>query len=299
MYQIYAYNIQEDKKATFYFTLHNTPMSSPFYTSEKVAGKNPRWNELLYSDSAATNASSVVIRLWKSAKKGDEILITWGVNFSGLVYLGNKIADLQPKCFKANTVIFFMQGVYFTSQDYLRTDLDKSLPFQKYLNLIETSHNQQVLYRKMTLKAPKSEVASSYTLEKLRRLQELQRQIKNKKTDVHHVKENIKSATERESKRDVHDLHASSYSNNIRFAPQLLTMNSLNKMLHEKPTKAERESMTRINKKIEVCRFRLRLLNQERDKKSANLRRLKQLETKLMDENEEKSKHFECYYLGF
>ncbi|CAH1132989.1 unnamed protein product [Ceutorhynchus assimilis] len=286
VYQIYAYNVGEDKKAVFYFTLHSTPMSSPFYTSEKVGGKNPKWNELLFSNSIATNVSSVVIRVWKHCKKGDEILLTWGVNFSGLVYLGNKIADLQPKYFKANTVIFFMQGVYFTSQHYLSNN--QPLPFQKNLNLIQTSHNEQVLYRQIAFKAPKSEITSSYTLEKLRRLQELQRQIKNKQLQVETIKEKIKKASERELKRDTHDPHASTYSNNIRFAPQLLTMNSLNKMLHEKPTKAEKEAMTKISKQMEVCRFRLRILNQERDVKSVNLRRLKQRETKLKEDNIEK-----------
>jgi len=174
-------------------------MSSPFYTSEMVTGKNPKWSDLTFNSSIKTHMSSVVVRIWKSTpKKGDEILLTWGVNFTGLVYLGNKITDLQPKYFKANTVIFFMQGVYFTSHDYLRGDLDKPLPFQSNLNLVETERNDSVLYKRIAVKASKGEVAVSYKLEKLRRLQQLQREIKAKKKEVGHIKERIRQASEPE-----------------------------------------------------------------------------------------------------
>lgn len=174
-------------------------MSSPFYTSEMVTGKNPKWSDLTFNSSIKTHMSCVVVRIWKSTpKKGDEILLTWGVNFSGLVYLGNKITDLQPKYFKANTVIFFMQGVYFTSHDYLRGDLDKPLPFQSNLNLVETERSESVLYKRMAVKASKGEVAVSYKLEKLRRLQQLQREIKAKKNEVGHIKERIRQSSEPE-----------------------------------------------------------------------------------------------------
>lgn len=66
-------------------------------------------------------------------------------------------------------------------------------------------------------------------------------------------------------------------------------MNSLNKMLHEKPTREEREAMTKISKNIEYCKFKLRLLHEQNDKANANLRRLKQQEVKLLEDNEERS----------
>lgn len=173
-------------------------MSSPFYTSEKLESKNPKWKELPHTSSMDTHMSSVVVRVWKSSKLKDEIILTWGVHFSGLVYLGNKITDLQPKYFKANTVIFFMQGVYFTSQDCLRNDVEA--PFKNNLNLLPTSPGGLVLYRRAAIKAPKGEIASSYSLEKLRKLQELQRELKRRKLDVQNIRERIKSASERESK---------------------------------------------------------------------------------------------------
>lgn len=50
-----AYNIRRgekslnDKKPTkcsYYYTLHLTTMSAPFYTSEKLESDNPKWAEI-------------------------------------------------------------------------------------------------------------------------------------------------------------------------------------------------------------------------------------------------------------
>lgn len=37
-------------KASFYYTLHLTTMSAPFYTSEKLESKNPKWAEIDVGD---------------------------------------------------------------------------------------------------------------------------------------------------------------------------------------------------------------------------------------------------------
>lgn len=37
-------------KASFYYTLHLTTMSAPFYTSEKLENKNPKWAEIEVGD---------------------------------------------------------------------------------------------------------------------------------------------------------------------------------------------------------------------------------------------------------
>jgi hypothetical protein len=37
-------------KASFYYTLHLTTMSAPFYTSEKVESSNPKWAEIEIRD---------------------------------------------------------------------------------------------------------------------------------------------------------------------------------------------------------------------------------------------------------
>jgi hypothetical protein len=37
-------------KASFYYTLHLTTMSAPFYTSEKLESQNPKWTEIAMGD---------------------------------------------------------------------------------------------------------------------------------------------------------------------------------------------------------------------------------------------------------
>jgi len=37
-------------KASFYYTLHLTTMSAPFYTSEKLESQNPKWAEIAMGD---------------------------------------------------------------------------------------------------------------------------------------------------------------------------------------------------------------------------------------------------------
>ncbi|KAL1518099.1 hypothetical protein ABEB36_001774 [Hypothenemus hampei] len=278
IYQIYAYNVTDNRKASFYFTLHNTPLSCPFYTSEVIGGRNLKWNELFLDNSINTNVSSVVIRIWTRYKNEDKMLLTWGVNFSGLVHLGNRISDLHPKYFKANTVIFVMQGVYFTSHKSIRNDLEK--PFEKRLNLFENVHNEQMLYKKVAVKCSKSEIATSYSLEKLRKLQHLQRQLRDNRVQVREVQNRIKTATEREPKQDFSD---------SKLGSQLLTMNSLNKMLREVPTQAEKKEIEVVARKIEFSKFRLKLLQEEKDKMSSYLRKIKLQESQLREGNEEKN----------
>lgn len=51
--------------------------------------------------------------------------------------------------------------------------------------------------------------------------------------------------------------------------------------------------MKRISKEIEIAKFKTKLLSQEKDKKTARLRHLKQKHNALVDENEERSKSVE------
>lgn len=59
--------------------------------------------------------------------------------------------------------------------------------------------------------------------------------------------------------------------------------------LQEKPTRMERQEMFKIKKQIELIRFRTKLLSQEKDKKSVNIRQLKQKYVSVLEENEERS----------
>lgn len=206
-------------------------MSAPFYTSEQVNNPNPKWLELELKDLPNISASCFVLRIWQHSDKGaDRIVLTWGVYFSGLVYIGNKIADIQPVYFKANSVIFGIHGGYYTSLDIIRTDLQRPIPFINNVNVINTT-SSRAIYKRVAIKCHKNEIQNSYSVDKLKKLQDLQIQIRNKRAEVQNVEDKISILNgslnaEKEGPRE-----SSSSLSTIRYAPQLLTMNSLNKML--------------------------------------------------------------------
>lgn len=313
VYQIIGFNLLSETAGSYYFTLHLTTMCAPFYTSQQINNSNPKWPELDLRDIANTSASCVVLRIWQHCSDGaDKIILTWGVHFSGLVYIGNKIAEIQPVYFKNNSVIFYMQGGYYTSHHVIKTDLQKPIPFLSNVNLINTLNNK-VIYRRIAIQAHQCELQDSYSLDKLRRLHFLQIEIKKKSIEAQNVRDKIKmqncsdsNAEESLRRKSV----PSSSTCHIRYAPQLLTMNSLNRMLQvtcffflypqsfcsgystlqEKPTKVQKQEMIRINKEIEKNKFRIRLLSQEKDKKNVIIRQLKQKHSGIIEENDEQSK---------
>lgn len=46
MVQVAAYNVPWYPGSSLYFTLHETTMSSPFYTSERLQHQHPKWGEM-------------------------------------------------------------------------------------------------------------------------------------------------------------------------------------------------------------------------------------------------------------
>lgn len=158
----------------------------------------------------------------------DAIVSTWGVNLSGLIYLGSKIAEIQPAFFHPNTVIFYIKGGFFTSRHAVNEEGPKRPPFLNNINVMEGK-----IFRKTAVQTAKSEVRSSYNINKLRKLHSLQVTIKNKSLDVQVVREKIEvkcGTSSTESPNSPESTHVSSPST-IRYAPQLLTMKSVNKML--------------------------------------------------------------------
>lgn len=226
-------NLHSESAGSFYFTLHSTTMCAPFYTSEKICNPNPKWSELDLNNLPNTSASCIVLRIWQYSNTGaDKIIVTWGIHFSGLVYIGNKIADIQPIYFKANSVIFGLQGGYYTSLQVIHTHLQKPIPFINNLNVINTTDNNAV-YRRIAIKCHKNTIQNSYDIEKLKKIQSLQLQIKNKALEVENEQDKINtfrglSSSKIDSSLETISLNSSTYT------PQLLTMNSLNKMLQVK-----------------------------------------------------------------
>lgn len=285
VYQIICFNLPTDSPASYYFTLHSTTMCAPFYTSEHVNSPNPKWRELDVKKLTNTSATSVVIRIWKVCEcENDEIVVTWGVNLSGLVYLGNKLAYIQPNYFKTCSLIFYMFGGYFASHTTIRTDLPKPVPFIDNLNLLDTGNDKKLLKR-FALETSNNEIRKSYSLDKLRRLHFLQITIKKRCIEVDDIVNKINALNSPDDNGETTNTQQSK----VRYSTSLLTMNSLNKMLHEKPTKYEKQEMLKIMKQIEIYKYKSKLLSHERDKKSAGIRLLKNKLSILVDENEDRS----------
>uniref|UniRef100_A0A182U0N2 UV radiation resistance-associated gene protein n=1 Tax=Anopheles melas TaxID=34690 RepID=A0A182U0N2_9DIPT len=133
----------ERLKCTVYFTLHQTPHSAPFYTSEKLdLHCNVLWAEIDCPATIKSSLRSVCVRVWEhtarpgqsartkvppessDATRNDEeeatqpaneqtdwLLFAWGVYFSGLVPLARR----NEKRLRPNTLVFQLHGGYFTS----------------------------------------------------------------------------------------------------------------------------------------------------------------------------------------
>lgn len=205
-------------------------MSAPFYTSEKVENSNPKWLEIDQRNLTNLGATSIVVRVWKHGSGDfDTIISTWGVHLSGLIYLGNKITEIQPPFFNSNTVIFNIKGGFFTSKQVISDNEGRPPPFVDNLNW----SSDKTLYKKTNIWGLKSEVRNSYNLSKLRKLHSLQVSIRNKSLDVQVVREKIDIKFGVDGSDSGQSLVESPLESSpkIRYAPQLLTMKSVNKML--------------------------------------------------------------------
>lgn len=82
--------------------------------------------------------------------------------------MGTKLSDIQPTAFKDNTVIFQLNGGYYTSYDCLMTTSPKPLPFVDNLN-IGKEENKSNIVRYESVKCAKNEIRKSYNVKKLQK----------------------------------------------------------------------------------------------------------------------------------
>ncbi|XP_058058356.1 UV radiation resistance-associated gene protein [Anopheles bellator] len=141
-------------KCTVYFTLHQTPMSAPFYTSEKLdLHRNVLWADIDCPAAAKSSLRSVCVRVWEHTQTAQSVSVPRNVcdnkctqreppqqretteaavpdeaTESGpsdrvLFMWGVYFSGLVPlsrrseKRLKPNTLVFQMHGGYFTSAD--------------------------------------------------------------------------------------------------------------------------------------------------------------------------------------
>lgn len=298
--QIFAYNIQTNNATdVIYFTLHQSVMSASFYTSEKLlASNNPQFSSFQLPDNAQNatllSGGAVVLRVWLSNSQGgmDSILLTWGVNLSGLVYLGTQISAIEPTFFHENTLIFVMRSNgYFTHHLFIKPSLDPPLPFVTSINVQNNSNTTSMsMFRMLFVRRNKAELISSYSVDKLRRLRSLQLRMRNRTLDSERLRQDlmVRSGVSMEGESaDSLEAPEVEETGGIRYAPQLLTMTTLNKMLQVVPTKLQKHQIKNLLKEIECAKAINKLLIHERDKKTAHVRKLKEKYNKLYDDYEE------------
>lgn len=135
--QIIGFNIQcqYDDTTHLYYTLHSSPMSSPFFKSvavEKKPNGSCIWPEIkLDSKMTKSPASCVCIRVWERRncrefeEHGDQILFFWGVYFSGLV----PVIKRNEARYLKNSLVFHMPGGLFASADSFEPDCIAKISF--------------------------------------------------------------------------------------------------------------------------------------------------------------------------
>lgn len=161
----------------------------------------------------------------------DLIIVSWGIHLSGLVYLGNKLSEIQPESFNENSVILRLRGGFFTSSSAIRTDLQKPLKFIDSLNVLSTEFETKV-FRNTVLKVAKGEVKQSYSLKDLQKIHSLQLTFKNQNLNVQSIQEKIVERCGLCNSEEIKDTASSDSPTPVyRHPSQLLTMTTLNKML--------------------------------------------------------------------
>lgn len=132
--QVLAYNLVSDctERPVFFYTLHLTSKSAPFFTSDQATGLNPRWMEIDFKENSGLSSScqffvyiiffesgrygeyivlaGFVIRIWQAGVP-DKLVTTWGVCLSGL-QLAPLDQDLS-RTVTPNNLVFFLQGLRF------------------------------------------------------------------------------------------------------------------------------------------------------------------------------------------
>ncbi|XP_063239454.1 UV radiation resistance-associated protein-like isoform X2 [Bacillus rossius redtenbacheri] len=226
-------------KALFYYTLHSTTMSAPFYTSEKVDNCNPKWAELEMGE-VIGSVKGVVVRLWLHRDgRPDQVVTVWGVYFSGLAYLGRS-PGANPARFHANTIVFRMHGGYFTSPRCLGGAEGPGAPRDE---------------RRSHVCLPAGDVRPSYTVNLLLRLQTIQRATSKQVKEATVLRERIAAG-------------------GLAPRPEEPWESAALRRLLDRgrpPAPLRRQELLQLRRRLEAARFRVRLLGEERARQHGRL----------------------------
>nr|XP_018913944.1 PREDICTED: UV radiation resistance-associated gene protein [Bemisia tabaci] len=259
--QVIAYNINQDisaeekrkKGKRYYYTLHLTTMSSPFYTSEKLTSENPKWSEFEITNPAHGTATGIVIRVWQNYNNEDTEVTVWGVCFSGLVYIGSQLSRNNPAVFSTNTIVFYMHGGYFTDPQCFKG-------------------KSPLVVRLTSVNLPTKDVKTSCTVSLMSKIHEVQQEIKKQTEVAENLRKQILMGGPQLSGTEVRE-----------------PSRTLRKLLNQsEPQRPQQHEILAVKKDIELVKFRVQLLSQEKSRKLAELRRLSQRKNTLYESNQDK-----------
>ncbi|KAL1123920.1 hypothetical protein AAG570_001690 [Ranatra chinensis] len=275
--QVIAYNVQVDEKLlkrekgvkwSYYYTIHLTTMSSPLYTSERLESDNPKWAEIeINQENGAVNG--IVIRLWVHPSGGgdDQVITVWGVHLSGLVYVGGRLLCADPSLLGPNTLVFHMHGGYFTAP-HCFLQPHPATP------------------RTLTVQLPASQVKPSYTLKLLLRLHRMQLVIKKQAASAKALRDRICEGTS----CGTGDAGGSGGGSSSGGGTGGLTLRRLLQGSGGAAKKSPemRRRLLDVRRQIELVRFRVNLLTQEKDRAQGALRKLTAAKDVLAEDNQDK-----------
>ncbi|XP_012260852.2 uncharacterized protein LOC105688841 [Athalia rosae] len=258
--QVIGYNLTTEEpcetKRSFYYTLHRTTLSSPFYTSEPIDSVSPKWASLdvpILHTTGHSAASDIVLRVWRRVEVGDTttdvVIQAHGLSLTGLVYLGTKLPSNLEDLLKDKSLIFYLQGGYFVPPCCCASPPE----LKKYLSVSVQA----------------TDVRDSYTVNKLCSLKSKMQALRQQSDSARALREQI----------------AQGYETQMQV---VYPRSTLNRLLQPKQASKEKKAASlRIRKELEVARFRTKLLDQERIRKAGEIRVLGQLHAGIVEENED------------
>jgi len=222
---------------SYYLTFHETALSSPFYTSvlAKQVEDRVSWPDLEQKVGEWGAVRAVIVRLWcKGEEEVSTSLAVWGVTFSGLVCVGDKVTRSCVNNLQPNSVVFKLHHHFFIFNECLT-------------NRLEQARFMEVPY--MTVDSCKA----SYDRVSLTKLAATLRALKQSEASNSRVKREI----------SVRGLEPGSHVATV--APQTAT---LRMQIFSVQPKHPSTKMAEINlaTKIEEIKFRIDLLRKERDR---------------------------------
>ncbi|XP_020714250.1 UV radiation resistance-associated gene protein isoform X2 [Ceratitis capitata] len=298
-----------------------------FYSSECLPHREEqRWAEIICSKLFKSNKRSVCVKVWARVCKeeikmqatmecveslracyqdtsraqedmhsttcsDDTVLFTWGVNFSGL----KPLCEQRYLNFKENSLIFSLNGEYFTSSDHTISDISSNNSFtvpqlkafpnetdcllhrpseyscDEKLETVDILEN--IRYLQIFFKA--GDVRKSYNLEQLLKLQEFQRmqlqKIKESKELTSEIKRRCLYCI---TKDQLSAPSSTALTKSFNRNPQRITMGrTLSELFSEQNGVSPHAllSAQKLEKQMETLRLKQRLIQSECDVYSARI----------------------------